>query len=157
MLMTKLTKVHKACRKHGGPVLDKLAEYVEHVLVCLDLADEGDARFAEYRNAVASLDLSAMIQARDAMAAPQTESNPTAPPTEASPDAGSAPASEARTERAARKGKKNKGKTQPVPVVAEPCDAAADPPEEIVAVSSAGKVKKAKGTKKVNEKAAKTH
>lgn len=141
MLMKKLKKVHKSCRKHGGPVLESLATYVEHVMACLEPADECDVRITEYRNAVARLDLSAMIQARDSLAAP--------PAPEAAPEQPTEECAEP-----APKKRKKKEKVQPAPVEAESSNGVAtEPAAEIVAAKSDEKCKKAKKEKK---KAAKT-
>ena len=109
MLTKKLKKIGKECRRADDPVLLTLATYVDHVVNYLDLAEDNDAKVKEYGDALAGLDLSAVVKVHEALAAAE-------PTTEQVTD-------EAAEHPAKNRKKKDKKKADEAPVMADPAPA----------------------------------
>ena len=71
VLLKKLKKARKECRQNGGPVLLTLSAYLDHVINYLKRGPDGqlDAHVSEYGNALAQVDLSAVVKAHQALVA----------------------------------------------------------------------------------------
>lgn len=69
MLTKKLKKIERECRKVDDPVFLRLAAYVDHVGNYLGRAKDDGAAVKEYGDALARLDLSAVVKAHEAFAA----------------------------------------------------------------------------------------
>jgi hypothetical protein len=72
MLTKKLKKVAKACRKTGNPALLTLAAYADHVVDYLERTEASEAAVKAYGDALAGVDLSAVVKAREALAAAES-------------------------------------------------------------------------------------
>ena len=74
MLTKKLKKIGKECRKADDPILLTLAAYVDHVGDYLGRGKDDGAAVRDYGDALAHLDLSAVVRAHQAFAAAESTS-----------------------------------------------------------------------------------
>jgi len=147
MLTKKLKKIGKECRKADAPVLLTLSTYIDHVANYLVRAEDDDAKVKEYGDALAQLDLSAVVKAHEALTVtePTTEQEAGTPPVESSDKEERKAAKKAKKKEAKKEKKAEEAQT----VAASPAPQEAEKPVEPPVESPSGEeVKKVKKNKK---------
>lgn len=147
VLAKKLKKLEKECRKAEDPVLLTLGVYLDHVVNYLEKAENDDVRTKEYISALAQLDLSAVVRAREAL----TVAEPTSEPKAGASGADSPredekkAAKKARKKEAKKKRKAEEAQAGDAPATPQDAEKLAEPPGE---TRSGEKGKKGKKNKK---------
>ena len=147
MLTKKLKKTGKECRATEDPVLLTLATYVDHVANYLERAKDESAKAKEYGDALARLDLSAVIKAHEALTVIESTVEQEASEV---PVAVSNKEEEKAAKKAKKKAKKKAEESQAVaaPPTPQEVDTAVEPPADSSSNEEEKKGKKAKKNKK---------
>ena len=146
-MLKKLKKIGKECRKADCPVLRTLSTYIDHVANYLELADDDVVKAKKYRDALAQLDLSAVVKAHEALAVTEATTEPEAgpAPVESSSEEEKKAAKKAKKKEAKKEKKVEEAQAVAAPPAAQEAEKPVEPPVEIPSGEEGKKTKKNKG------------